>query len=67
MLIRRYLGWAALGVSSTVRLANGVAGAPCGIKLAHDNGERLTQGMLRRLRDTARYRLHTGACNRSHE
>ena len=57
VLIRRYLGWAALNVSGTVRLADGVAGAPCGIKLVHDDGERLTLGMLRRLRGQARYRL----------
>lgn len=65
VLIRRYLGWAALNVSSTVRLADGVAGAPCGIKLVHDDGERLTLGMLRRLRGQARYRLQADACNRS--
>ena len=31
----------------------------------HDDGERLTLGMLRRLRGQARYRLQADACNRS--
>tara|TARA_B100000795_G_scaffold228900_1_gene185742 strand:- start:2400 stop:3308 length:909 start_codon:yes stop_codon:yes gene_type:complete len=65
VLVHRYLGWATHNVSSTVRLTDGFADAPCGIKLVHDDGERHTLGVLRKLRDQARYRLHTDACNHS--
>lgn len=62
VLVRRYLGWATQNITGTVRLTDGVAGAPCGIKLVHDDDERLTLGMLRKLRDQARYRLQTEVC-----